>query len=48
MRAAKFKSLWKKYRTLILCLLAAYVVVMLALIFFTGGPQLEPFLYQIF
>jgi autotransporter translocation and assembly factor TamB len=42
------KTWWKKYRKLILCLLAAYVVVMLALIFLTGGPQREPFLYQIF
>jgi hypothetical protein len=48
MRAIKIKSWWKKYRILIMCLLGTYVIVMLVLIFLSGGPQREPFLYQIF
>ena len=41
--------LWlAKYRRWILLLLAVYVGAILVLILLAGGPQLEPFRYQIF
>jgi len=48
MHTSKIKAWWKKYRILVMCLLAAYAIFMIALIVLSGGPQREPFLYQIF
>jgi uncharacterized membrane protein len=39
---------WAKYRRWILALLVIYVLIVIVLIYFAGGPQGEPFRYQIF
>jgi hypothetical protein len=42
------KSFWSRYRRWIVIAVVVYVVVTLALIFLTRGPQSEPFIYQVF
>ncbi|MFO1316108.1 MAG: DUF5989 family protein [Burkholderiales bacterium] len=41
-------SFWSRYRKWIIAALIVYVVVTLALVFLTRGPQSEPFIYQVF
>lgn len=39
---------WAKYSRWIIVLLVVYVLLVFVLILLAGGPQREPFLYQIF
>ena len=41
-------SFWSRYKKWIVVALVVYVVVTLALVFLTRGPQSEPFIYQVF
>jgi hypothetical protein len=44
----KVRLWWRKYRRWVLLLLVLYGFIVVALIVLAGGPQREPFLYQIF
>jgi len=41
-------AFWSRYKRWIVVALVVYVIVTLALVFLTRGPQSEPFIYQVF
>lgn len=45
---SRIRQFWQKYRRWIVIGLIVYVVGTLLLILMTGGPQSEPFIYQVF
>ena len=45
---ANRRSFWQRYRRHILVSLLVYLLLTAVLILFSGGPQKQPFVYQIF
>ncbi len=45
---SRIRQFWQKYRRWIVIGLIVYAVGTLVLILMTGGPQHEPFKYQVF
>jgi len=41
-------TFWSRYKRWIIAALVVYIVLTLLLVFLTGGPQSEPFIYQVF
>jgi hypothetical protein len=44
----RVKLWWARYKRWFFILLAVYLAVLVAFFFLAGGPQREPFLYQLF